>query len=272
MSTRSNPYQRGGFTAIDLVALLAAVFLLIALAGIILPILGGARTTSRPMTNSIQLRGISQGLIVFAQDNKIGGNDGYFPGLDSSGNVIPDGPDTGYSGDGTEPGTRFWILLEGNYFTPEYMINSADTRAIEAEWAITGSHYEPITAEHYSYAMLGIAEALDMTEEGFAPGADTRATEWKETLNTNAAVLSDRAIGTGRSDISSVWTVAGSGDWRGTVAKNDNSTAFETTAEFEDTRYGRAAVNALDHLFEDAPAATDAFLVHEDAVTAYSAN
>lgn len=264
---------RGGFTAIDLMTLLAALIVIATLIGMLLPAIGARRTTPSRLFNSTQLRGIQQSLITFSMASSKGGSDSYYPGLDSWGNVIPDGPDTGYSGDGTQPGARLWLLLEGNYFTPEYMINPADNRATEAEYDATGDHYEPITAEHYSYAMLGIAEALNMTDEdGFAAGHDTRALEWKETLNTSAIVLSDRAIGTGRKDISSVWTEAGSGDWRGTVARNDNSTSFETTVEFEQTKYGNADANEFDHLFEDAPNASDAFLVFDDATTAYSAD
>lgn len=192
--------NRGGFTAVDLIALLAAVFLIVALVGLILPMFGRRHGHSRPISNSTQLRGIQQGLVTFAQSNKKGGNDGYFPG-------------TGHSGDGTQPGARLWLMLQGNFFTPEYMINPSDSRAREAQADPTSGDMEPITAEHYSYAMLGIAEALNMTDEdGFVAGDDTRALEWKETLNTSAIVLSDRAIGTGRKDISSVWTEAGSGE------------------------------------------------------------
>ena len=277
MILRSNYVRsrsRGGFTAIDLIALLAVIFILVALVGLVLPFLGRSRGGSgRQMMNSTQLRGIQQGLVTYAQSNKKGGNDGYFPGLDSSGNVIPDGPETGHSGDGTEPAARFMLLLKGNFFTPEYMINPYDSRATEYEWpAVEDDPAHPLTAVHYSYAMLGIAEARDVDDDTSAIGADTRATEWRETLNTSAIVLSNRAIGTGRSDISSVWTTAGSGEWRGAVTRNDNSTSFETTAEFEQTKYGNADANAFDHLFEDEPGASDAFLVHEDASTAYSAN
>lgn len=273
MSLRTLCRHRGGFTAVDLIVVVAVIAILAALSLVVLNSFfhpGCSIGKARGMANSTQLRGIHQGMVTYAQSNKKGGNDGYFPGLDSSGNVVPDGPDTGHSGDGTEPGARLWLLLQANAFTPEYIINPADNRAIEAEMPPGAIDYGPLTSENHSFAMLGIAEVHRKTEAGFAEGDDRRAVEWKETLNANAIVLSDRAIGTGRSDISSVWTEADSGDWRGTVTKNDNSTSFETVAEFEQTRYGDADPNALDHLFEDAPNADDAFFVFEDAVTAYS--
>ncbi|MEM6457965.1 MAG: hypothetical protein AAF710_01080 [Planctomycetota bacterium] len=224
------------------------------------------------MSNNTQLRGIHQAFVTYAQSNKQGGSDGYFPGLTASGEVVPDGPDTHFSGDGTNPAARLAMLLNGNFFTPEYMINRADARAVEAE-PTAGGDFERLTEEHFSYAMLGLATPDDQ-----------RAVEWKETLNTAAIVMSDRAIGTGRDDISSLWTEAGSGDWRGGVVRNDNSTSYEIPAEFEATKYGNAIANELDHLFEDAPnrpddpetgvnegLGADAFLVFEDPHTAYSA-
>lgn len=238
----------------------------------------GGRVHRTQMPNNTQLRGIQQGMVTFAQSNKIGGNDGYFPGFDSSGNVVPDGPDTGNSGDGTLPGARLWMMLDSNFFTPDYIINPADAAAVEAVLDPTTGQYPPLTADHFSYALLGLADPHD-----------GRASEWKETLNTSSLVIGDRAIGTNRSDISSVWTTAGSADWRGGVTRNDNSTSFETSAEFQSTRYGNHPANALDHLFEDAPPTSppppddpatpidesitnaDALLVHDDATTGYSA-
>ncbi|WP_221435399.1 hypothetical protein [Algisphaera agarilytica] len=224
------------------------------------------------MNNNTQLRGIHQGFVIFAQSNKKGGNDGYFPGMDSSGNILPDGEATGYSGDGTEPASRLRMMLEGNFVTPDYIINPADTRAMEAEIQPGQVEYQGLTADHFSYAMLGLAEALRHQEGRYEPGDDLRAIEWKETLNTAAIVLSDRALGTDRKNISSVFTEPGSGDWRGGVVRNDNSTSFETQTEFEDTKYGNNDANDFDHIFEDEPNASDAFLVFEDAVTAYSKN
>lgn len=60
------------------------------------------------MSNNTQLRGIHQSLVTYAQINKTGGNDGYFTGLDSRGGIVPNGPATGNSGGGTEPGARVW--------------------------------------------------------------------------------------------------------------------------------------------------------------------
>ena len=251
--------RSGGFTAVDLIASVAIVLILGALLTVVMSLGQPRGRGSRQMLSHSQLRDIQQSLVLFAQSNKKGGNDGYYPGLDSSGNVIPDGPETGYSGDGTQPAARLWIMLDGNLFTPEYIINPADSGATEYVWSPSGDAdpAHPLTSTNYSYAMLSLL-------------ADGRKIEWKETLNTAAIVLGDRGIGTSKKDLSSVWTETGRGDWRGGVTRNDNSTSFETTAEFEQTKFGNNDANEFDHLFEDETGESDTLLVHRDATTAYN--
>ncbi len=258
--------RRAGFTMADLAAVIVIVFILAGAAFFVLVVNRPRHGVSRQMANSTQLRGIHQAMVTFSQGNKVGTDDGYFPGLDGHGNVAPDGPDTGYSGDGTHPGAQFSLLMQGNYFTPDYIINPVDRGGVKFAMASFG---DPVLPVNYSYATLAIGPTRTAEENA----------EWSETLNTSAIVLSDRAIGTGRTDEQSPWgayhhkstlSPGGPGNWRGTVVRNDNSTGYETTAEFADTRYGKGAVNLLDHLFTDDPAADDAYLVHGDATTAYS--
>ncbi|MEM9418293.1 MAG: hypothetical protein AAGA25_04440 [Planctomycetota bacterium] len=212
------------------------------------------------MASNTQSRGIHQGFVTYAQSNKAPGQDGFFPGLDRTGNIVPDGDDTGFSGDGSVPGSRMWMMLEGNFFTPDYMMSPADERAIEVEFLEDSQRFAPIKPENHSYALQ------------FIVGTPNETIEWSETLKTDAIVLAGRAIGTGPDNISSVWTDPGSGDWRGDLVRNDNSTTFAKKHVFEDTQFGDGDVNPLDDVFADDPDADDAFLVHEDATTAYSAD
>ncbi|MEM9754306.1 MAG: hypothetical protein AAF916_13115, partial [Planctomycetota bacterium] len=87
-----------GFGLPDLMAVLVVVVLLLVAVALVLPMLGRSRGHSRPMQNNTQLRGIHQGMVVFAQGNKSGGSDGFFPGLSSRGEAIADIADHMISG------------------------------------------------------------------------------------------------------------------------------------------------------------------------------
>ncbi|MEM1213876.1 MAG: hypothetical protein AAGI68_16430 [Planctomycetota bacterium] len=211
------------------------------LAVIVLPVLTAPRVQGWQPTNSTQLRGIHQGMVVYAQSNK-----GNYPGIDASGAVV----EPTLSG-------QFAVLLDAGSLPPDYLINPADRHPIEA--VDPGSGYAVTTANH-SYA------GLDLT----VPGGRVHA--WSETLDTHEVVLGDRNTGAdAHSDTRSVWS-ARSGGWEGMVVWNDNSTSYELT-HLVDTGYfvplsspgamaGGRHWNNSDNLFE-AAGAHDAWLVHD---------
>jgi hypothetical protein len=211
---------------------------------------------NRAMSNLSQLRGIHQGMVNFAQGNNVGTADGFFPGLNEMGEVVPNGPTTGYSGDGTFPGARLWLLLEGNFITPEYVINPSDSPEFKPIGQELSGKHSALTDQNYSYAMLAL------------PRNDDEKIEWSETLNTYAVVMSDRALGTDIGKLHSIWD---EDEWIGSIVRNDNSTSYEAGPKFEETRYGSGEVNAVDHIFIDDPDANDAYLVHRNGVDAFEA-
>ena len=215
---------------------------------ILLPALGAARRTAQRMENSTQLRGIHQGLVTFANSNK-----NNYPGLTSSGDIWSDGPMTGNSGEGNTPQARIWILLDGGFITPEYLISPSETEPIMPY--LGGG---PVTEDNYSYALLSFEETISGRKDGrtgeYVYDVDSatygRAAEWSQTLNSQAIVLSDRNIGSNAS--SSVTSIHehSPGSWRGSVLWNDNHVGFETSHFFE-TKYANGSLNYGDNIFED---------------------
>ena len=219
-------------------------FIIPLLIGILLPALGAARNTARQMQNNTQIRGIHQGMVIYAQGNKTGGGDGQYPGLNRSGG-LQDG----------RVAPRFKLMLDQNLFTPDYAISPAEN-GNKQPWT-SG----PFTHKHYSYSMLSIDQ----------PGG--RRAEWSETLNGMAIVLTDRNTGANATQsASSPWTTQNSGDWRGGMAWNDNHVTFETD-QVADTEYllpatnganynTSRAVNKDDNILE-ATGTDDAHMIHQ---------
>lgn len=242
--------------AVGMVASIAALLI-----AIMLPALGAARRTAQRMQNATQVRGIHQGLVTYANSNK-----NNFPGLTSSGSVLADGAATGNSGDGSTPQARYWILLDGYFFTPEYAISPSE---IEPITAYMGSG--PVMSNNYSYAMLeykttGAVQTDSFSgEQTYAVDGRTqgRAQEWTQTLSPQAIVMSDRNIGSdGTNGVDSIHAES-PGSWKGAALWNDNHVAFEMTNYF-DTKYANGPYNTGDNLFEeDGTGGYDALLVHE---------
>ena len=252
------PPQNRAFSLVEALILIGIVAILIAL---LLPVLAYQRKQTRITQNATQVRGIHQSFIVWASSSRRGGRTPFFPGLDwGSGTPTPEGPDTAFSGDGTQPAARFALLLNRNFFTPDYLLNPADRYKTAARPDANGDYFG-LTEDHFSYAVLALT------------GNEHERAEWSETLNSDAYVLADRAIGTGPGDVSSVWSPVNgtpTGTWTGHASANDNRVEFALSQTINHTRYGAGEVNRVDDLFADDPAADDAFLVHEDASTAYS--
>lgn len=217
--------RRSGFTLVELAVVLAAS----AVGGSLAVALWGYNgDQDKLMRSQTQLRGIHQSCVVFAQSNKKGGNDGFFPGLDSSGQKV----------DVTTAG-RLQMMLRGNFFTGEYIISPVENLT---PWEADGWDERPLFPQQFSYAMLDITGADD--DAG-------RRMEWMETLSTSAVVIGDRnAAGADASE--SVWTQGAEAEgWAGGLTRNDNSTSFDTSPTVEMTKFGSGPANELDNIFKN---------------------
>jgi len=236
-----------GLTRVEVAAV--AVLVAVVLAVVIPVIAFSYRSTGHPHHHN-QLRGIHQGIVIFAQSNKF-----YYPGLDAQGNPLPDGLETtGNSGEGTTVEARFWILLRNDFFTPEYAISPIENDPKIAEYASQATDQDrdwsdmsrPVTQQNYSYAMLDIDELGE------------RKLEWRETANPQAVLLSDRNIGSADNP-SSIHVEAGR-PWKGHAAWNDNHVVFETKPVLE-TKYHNSPLFLEDELFR-AESGDDALLIY----------
>lgn len=237
--------MRKAFTLIELLVVISIIALLIA---ILLPALGAARESVRKMQSSTQIRGIHQGFTIYAEGNK-----GFMPGMDTlSPNIdiatTDDNAVDTISGGGTRSGTRtttrFAIALEDDLFTAEYAISPAETNADVQEWD-ENSTYDPTTDHITSYAASQLSTSSNDTAMG-------RASEWRNTSNSAAIVLGDRATEMGNfadpATYQSLWS-DGKPNWSGSVLTNDNAVQFLFDREFEGTKYGSHTNTEPDNLF-----------------------
>lgn len=201
--------------------------------------------------NATQLRGIHQGMVIFAS-----GNRDYYPGLDSQGKPRPGLQKTanqfGAGGnDGTFPAHRYAILVSNAFCLPEYMISPFDKGAKTILAGAAGRADVDVTPDNFSYAMLGLANS---------PG---RATEWRGTQNSQAAVVTDRNTGGGAGN--SARSIHNSSEgWAGHVAWNDNHVTLASSSTLKNSRFGVTDFTG-DDLFGDENGGKDAAMVFHDA-------
>lgn len=227
---------------------LAVVALIVMVSiAVLFPIMRSEKRDRGRSWHSTQLRGIHQGLVTFANSNK-----NWYPGLDSQGNVSTEAPDNYYEDDlypslheqvGIDVQDRFAMLIAGYFFTPEYAVSPSEIDPSIQPFPESG----PLTSSHYSYAMLQV------------PTQGGRHQEWRQSLNSQAIVLSDRNTGTSKNP-RSIHSDADADTWRGLVLWNDNHVGFENEAVFE-TKYFSHELITADHLFQT-DGDDDAYLVH----------
>lgn len=102
-----------------LIETVVTIIVAVLVAAIVLVAMGAPRQSRQrvnQLKNATQLRGIHTSAIIYSQSNN-----GYLPGLDSSGDATD-----------LSPEGRFQVLLDRGYFTGDLLLNPFD------DWAVSG--------------------------------------------------------------------------------------------------------------------------------------
>lgn len=234
-----------GFTVLELVIVIIVVVLL---AAILLPgVVGGrGRPNVRHIKDGTQIRGIHQGMVLFAQNN----NDKYpLPSLLDPDNVTIDA--AAETKDTTA--NIISVLLYQNFFTPELCVSPSETNPnirIDNAFAYTA----PSTAANPAKALWDPGFNTDFTAKnpsriaGFSyahqmPFGPRRDKKWNNSFNSNDAIIANRgplvaSVTKGKEesvdmafnkDSNAMLIHGGRKSWEGNVAYNDMSVQFETS-------------------------------------------
>lgn len=258
--------------------------------GIMLPALGKARASAREIKDSTQVRGVHQGMILFAQNN----SDLYaLPStLDKDHITVAEGElkDT--------PAHIMSIYMYRGYFSPELLVSPAE--ANPAFMANMNYQYSQPSAAASADKSLALwdpafqAYPIEWTSAGptrtgagglsyaLMPPLGGREPKWSNTFSATEAIVGNRgpaydAVGsgaglnwslhpdnggvpTGNAEVgTNSYTLlihGGRTTWEGNIAFNDNHVSFETRADPESLPFTFNGLTAgrtiqLDNLFVD---------------------
>jgi len=248
--------RRKAFTLIELLVVISIIALLIA---ILLPALGAARRSAQALQSNTQIRGIQQGMFIYAQSNK-----NLYPGMDRLSRdpveafTHAQDIDT-FTGDGAQAGAvvqaRYIICLNNDLFTPDYLVSPLEINPEIKPWEDDGTFYNGNSKMH-SYALSRIKRSNNDTSPG-------RAFEWQATASASSIVVSDRLYtnsGSGApalpNDASTHYSIRSSdqpGTWSGGISFNDNHTESFNTSEIEvQLSYAGIKTDGPDNIFSAA--------------------
>jgi len=250
--------RHNAFTLIELLVVISIIALLIA---ILLPALSSARQSARAMQSNTQIRGIQQGMFVYAQSNKT-----WYPGMDRyeflADDALTDASKIkGYNAnDATTPtraggdvAARYVICVRDDLFTPEYLISPLETNTLIEPWE-DGVIYKTVSFIS-SYALPRIRGNNQMSVG--------RAREWSDNANASAIVVTDRlfrntgatpaVVSADASTHYSLQSTKQAGKWTGGITFNDNHVETVQSSELDQSlSYANYKTVGPDNIFSPA--------------------
>lgn len=254
--------RTNAFTLIELLVVISIIALLIA---ILLPALSSARQSARSMQSATQIRGIQQGMFIYAQSNKT-----WYPGMDryafSAADALTDASQIqGYNANDTTAGNqaggdvaaRYVICVRDELFTPDYLLSPLEVNETIEPWR-DGVTYNTVSAIS-SYALPRIRNNTQM--------ATGRAREWSDNANASAIVVTDRLFrnsgatpAVDRGDASTHYSLQSTktaGKWTGGISFNDNHVETVQSSEVEtQLSYNGIKTDGPDNIFSAAQVGT----------------
>lgn len=266
---RGGCHGRAGATMADAVVTVVVVGLcLLVVAGVMLPAIGRTRCGgSRFIKDGTQVRGIHQGLVLFAQNNR----DRFpVPSEYDAANATIDPGDAGAESKDTTANV-ISVLIYNGFFSTELCVSPAEQNPNIVQFT-TYAQSMPEKAAKPEQALWDPAFSADFTEgktgnfsyaQSYFMG--TRRAMWSDTFEATQAAIGNRGplvkgLDSSREPIldnptsTTLLIHGGRKTWEGNIAYNDNHVNFETKMSPDSTPYARKEGGSVpDCLFFDEP-------------------